>query len=102
MTLVLVMVTFPDVDSAKSMTAKVLENKLAACILRSKVNSSYLWEGQKQEDEEVVTLFKTNQDNLEQLEQYISNNHPYEIPAIVKINASANQDYQNWLNTILS
>ena len=90
MTLVLVMVTFPDVDSAKSMTAKVLENKLAACILRSKVNSSYLWEGQKQEDEEVVTLFKTNQDNLEQLEQYISNNHPYEIPAIVKINASAN------------
>ena len=90
MTLVLVMVTSPDVDSAKSMTAKVLENKLAACILRSKVNSSYLWEGQKQEDEEVVTLFKTNQDNLEQLEQYISNNHPYEIPAIVKINASAN------------
>jgi periplasmic divalent cation tolerance protein len=102
MTLVLVMVTFPDLDSAKSMTAKVLESKLAACILRSKVNSSYLWEGQKQEDEEVVTLFKTNQDNLEQLEQYISNNHPYEIPAIVKINASANQDYQNWLNTILS
>ena len=102
MTLVLVIVTFPNDHSAKSMIAKVLEQKLAACILRSKVNSSYLWDGQEQDEEEVVTLFKTNQDNFEQLEQYILKNHPYEIPAILKIDASANQDYQNWLNSIIS
>lgn len=102
MTLVLVMVTFPNDDSAKSIIAKVLEQKLAACILRSKVNSSYIWDGQKNEEDEVLALFKTSQHKIERLEQYISTNHPYEIPAILKINASANQDYQNWIDSIIS
>ena len=102
MALVLVMVTFPNDDSAKSMIDKVLEQKLAACILRSKVNSSYIWEGQEQDEEEVIALFKTIPSNFEQLEQYILENHPYEVPAILKIEASANQDYQNWVNGIIS
>ena len=102
MALVLVMVTFPNDDSAKSMIDKVLEQKLAACILRSKVNSSYMWEGQEQDEEEVIAIFKTIPTNFEQLEQYILENHPYEVPAILKIEASANQDYQNWVNGIIS
>ena len=102
MTLVLVMVTFPNDDSAKSIIAKVLQQKLAACILHSKVNSSYIWDAQKNEDDEVLVLFKTSQHKIERLEQYISKNHPYEIPAILKINASANQDYQKWIDSIIS
>ena len=102
MALVLVMVTFPNDDSAKSMIDKVLEQKLAACILRSKVNSSYMWEGQEQDEEEVIALFKTIPSNFEQLEQYILDNHPYDVPAILRIDALANQDYQNWVNGIIS
>ena len=102
MALVLVMVTFPDNDSAKSMIEKVLEQRLAACILDMEVNSSYIWEDQNQQDREVLVLFKTNQTNFEQLEQYISSNHPYDVPAILKIDASANQDYQKWLDSIIS
>ena len=102
MALVLVMVTFPNDDSAKSMIDKVLEQKLAACILRSKVNSSYMWKGQEQDEEEVVALFKTIPTNFEQLQEYILSNHPYDVPAILKIEASANQDYQNWVNGLIS
>ena len=102
MALVLVMVTFPDNDSAKSMIEKVLEQRLAACILDMKVNSSYIWEHQNQQEREVLVLFKTNQNNFEQLEQYISTNHPYDVPAILKIDASANQDYQKWIDSIIS
>ncbi len=102
MALVLVMVTFPDDDSAKSMIEKVLEQRLAACILHMEVNSSYIWENQNQQEQEVLALFKTNQTNFEQLEQYISTHHPYDVPAILKIDASANQDYQNWIDSIIS
>tara|TARA_B100001250_G_scaffold389337_1_gene388343 strand:- start:3 stop:311 length:309 start_codon:yes stop_codon:yes gene_type:complete len=102
MALVLVMVTFPDEDSAKSMIEKVLNEKLAACILHTQVNSSYIWQGQNQEEQEVLVLFKTNKTNFEQLEQYISTHHPYDVPAILKIDASANQDYQNWIDSIIS
>ena len=102
MALVLVMVTFPDNDSAKSMIEKVLEQRLAACILDMEVNSSYIWENQNQQEREVLVLFKTNQTSFEKLEQYISTNHPYEIPSILKIDASANQDYQKWIDSIIS
>ena len=102
MALLLVMVTFPDNDSAKSMIEKVLEQRLAACILDMEVNSSYIWENQNQQEREVLVLFKTNQNNFEQLEQYISTNHPYDVPAILKIDASANQDYQKWIDSIIS
>ena len=102
MALVLVMVTFPDDDSAKSMIEKVLEQRLAACILHMEVNSSYISENQNQQEQEVLALFKTNQTNFEQLEQYISTHHPYDVPAILKIDASANQDYQNWIDSIIS
>ena len=102
MALVLVMVTFPDNDSAKSMIEKVLEQRLAACILDMEVNSSYIWENQNQQEREVLVLFKTNQTSFEKLEQYISTNHPYDIPAILKIDASANQDYQKWIDSVIS
>ena len=102
MALVLVMVTFHDDDSAKSMIEKVLEQRLAACILHMEVNSSYIWKNQNQQEQEVLALFKTNQTNFEQLEQYISTHHPYDVPAILKIDASANQDYQNWIDSIIS
>ena len=102
MALVLVMVTFPDNDSAKSMIEKVLEQRFAACILDMEVNSSYIWENQNQHEREVLVLFKTSQANFEQLEQYISTNHPYDVPAILKIDASANQDYQKWIDSIIS
>ena len=102
MALVPVMVTFPDDDSAKSMIEKVLEQRLAACILHIEVNSSYIWKNQNQQEQEVLALFKTNQTNFEQLEQYISTHHPYDVPAILKIDASANQDYQNWIDSIIS
>lgn len=102
MALVLVMVTFPDDDSAKSMIEKVLEQRLAACILHMEVNSSFIWKNQNQQEQEVLALFKTKQTNFEQLEQYISTHHPYDVPAILKIDASANQDYQNWIDSIIS
>ncbi len=102
MALVLVVVTFPDDDSAKSMIEKVLEQRLAACILHMEVNSSFIWKNQNQQEQEVLALFKTNQTNFEQLEQYISTHHPYDVPAILKIDASANQDYQNWIDSIIS
>jgi len=102
MALVLFLVTFPDSDSAKSMIEKVLNERLAACILHTQVNSSFVWQGKNQEEQEVLTLFKTSQSNFEELEQYISKHHPYDIPAILRIDASANPDYQNWINSIIS
>ena len=101
MGLVLVLVTFPDEESAKSMVDIVLERKLAGCILTTSVKSAYFWQGEKQNDEEMISLFKTNESKIADLEKFILANHPYEIPAIIKLNASANEGYEHWLSNVI-
>ena len=102
MGLILVLVTFPDEKSANNIVDEVLERKLAGCILTTEVSSAYFWQNEKQSDEEMVSLFKTNDSNVDNLEKYILENHPYEVPAIIKLNASANTDYENWLTSNIS
>ncbi len=102
MALMLVLVTFPDDLTAKKMADEVLKNKLAGCILRSKVNSIYQWDGEKHDDEEVVLLLKTTEENVDALERFILSNHPYETPAIISLNARANDSYQQWLTSTMS
>jgi periplasmic divalent cation tolerance protein len=102
MGLILVLVTFPDEKSANNIVDEVLERKLAGCILTTEVSSAYFWQNEKQNDEEMVSLFKTNDSNIDNLEKYILENHPYEVPAMIKLNASANTDYENWLTSNIS
>ena len=96
------LVTFPDDLVAKKIIDEVLEHKLAGCILRSSVKSAYVWDGQKQGDDEIVTLFKTTEEKSPDLEKFILANHPYETPAILTMNATANSKYEQWLRTTLS
>ena len=102
MGLILVLVTFPNEESAEKIVDEVLERKLAGCILTTDVKSAYIWDGEKQNDKEIISLFKTDESKMENLESYILENHPYEVPAIIKLSASANTDYENWMASILS
>ncbi len=102
MGLILVLVTFPNEESAEKIVDEVLERKLAGCILTTDVKSAYIWDGEKQNDKEIISLFKTDESKMENLESYILENHPYEVPAIIKLSASANADYENWMASILS
>ncbi len=102
MGLILVLVTFPNEESAEKIVDEVLERKLAGCILTTDVKSAYIWDGEKQNDKEIISLFKTDESKMENLESYILENHPYEVPAIIKLSALANADYENWMASILS
>ena len=102
MGLILVLVTFPSEDSAAKIIDQVIDRKLAGCILTTDIKSAYIWNEEKHNDDEIMSLFKTTQSNLENLERYILENHPYEVPSIIKLNASANTSYENWIANILS
>ena len=94
----LVLVTHPNKEHAERITRGVIDAKLAACVLVTDVKSFYNWEGQLNEDDEVVTLLKTSTNNAAALEIYISTNHDYDVPAIISFQANANESYGNWLN----
>ena len=98
----LVLVTHPNKEHAERITRGVIDAKLAACVLVTDVKSFYNWEGKLNEDDEVVTILKTSTDKVEMLEKYIETNHDYDVPAIISIQANANENYGNWLGKELN
>ena len=98
----LVLVTHPNKEHAERITKGVIDAKLAVCVLISDVKSFYNWEGQLNEDDEVVTILKTSTNKFDDLEKYIETNHDYDVPAIISFQANANQAYSNWLNDQLN
>jgi periplasmic divalent cation tolerance protein len=98
----LVLVTHPNKEHAERITRGVIDAKLAACVLVTDVKSFYNWEGELNEDDEVVTILKTSGEKVTELQKYIETNHDYDVPAIISFQASSNQAYGNWLNDQLN
>jgi len=93
----LMLVTHPNREHAERITKGVIDAKLAACVLVTDVKSFYNWEGKLNEDDEVVTILKTSNGKVADLEKYIETNHDYDVPAIISFQANANESYGNWL-----
>ena len=98
----LVLVTHPNKEHAERITRGVIDAKLAACVLVTDVKSFYNWEGQLNEDDEVVAILKTSIEKVDDLEKYIETNHAHDVPAIISFQANANQIYGNWLGQQLN
>lgn len=42
--------------------------------------------------------YKTSDVKWKEAEQIILKNHPYEVPCVIKIEATANDSYESWVN----
>ena len=86
----IVYTTFPDVDSARQVAARLLESRLIACanILPGMI-SVFRWEGAVQDELEVAVILKTRSERLAELVSAVEAHHPYETPAILPIAVDA-------------
>lgn len=82
----LVLTTLPDQESAAQLARELIESRLAACVnVLSPCRSVYRWQGAIQEDKEHPLIIKTSVARYEDLEQFIRQSHPYELPEIVAV-----------------
>ncbi|MGI8967042.1 MAG: divalent-cation tolerance protein CutA [Limisphaerales bacterium] len=95
----LVLVTAPDLKTARRLVHNVVKNHLAACAnLIPKIESHFWWRGKLERANEILILFKTTKKNLPELEKNILENHPYDTPEFVVLSLSAgNSHYLDWL-----
>lgn len=101
MALILMLVTHPDEECAVRLSDGALEAGLAACILRAPVNSMYDWKGERCDENEVLTLFKTTPDKADLLEAWLIEAHPYVTPVIMRLGTRANEGYETWVRDSL-
>lgn len=91
--------TVPDQKTAQRIAQTLVHEGLAACVnLLPGITSVYRWEGEVQENSELLLLIKTQQARYNALEARIKELHPYQVPEIIahKIEAGS-KDYLDWI-----
>ncbi len=91
--------TFPDLETARSVSKKLLEYKLCACInVLEGADSLYWWEGKIQEEKEVIVFIKTKEQNISLLKEKIKELHPYQVPELIFLQIEEGlKEYLNWV-----
>lgn len=97
MSFIIVYVTHSNDIEAKKIWDYLLNKKLIACYNLFPITCAYWWNGVIENANEVVSLLKTRNENWEALKNEIEKNHPYKIPCIMKIEVSANDEYEKWI-----
>lgn len=85
----------PQYDVAAALARGLLEQRLAVCVtIIPAVTSLFVWDGQIVQETEVVMVVKTL--TPQGAADYLSEHHPYDVPAIITIAADANAAFQSW------
>ncbi len=97
--MVIIYTTFPDEKTARTVTKKLLVDRLAACVQFFPIESSYWWRGKLEEANEIACFVKTKKSLQNKVIEFISKNHPYEAPEIITLPINfVNKAYFDWLN----
>jgi len=95
--------TVANKSDAEKIGKILVEKRLGACVqIIGPVTSYFTWEGKLDSSQEYLCLIKSRDDLFAELEKFIKNNHPYEVPEIIAIPiAKGGKDYLNWMAAAL-
>jgi len=97
----IVLVTAPDLKTARKLARVALERRLVACAnLIPRIESHYWWEGRIESGAEVMLIMKTTRRHVRDLERAVLANHPYDTPEFVVVGLQGgNRRYLEWLGS---
>ena len=76
--------TVGNIQDARKIAQTLVEEQLVACVnIIPSVESVYSWKGNIENDEELVLIAKTTDDNVKKTIQRIKKLHSYELPDII-------------------
>jgi periplasmic divalent cation tolerance protein len=95
----LVLCTAPDPEVGAVLARGLVDARLAACVnLIPGMRSFYRWDDEVQDDGEVQMLIKTRRARLAEVEQWLTDNHPYDVPEVLALPITAGATaYLRWL-----
>ncbi len=96
---IVVYVTAPNEDEAAGIARALVEAKLAACVnIISNIRSIYRWQGNLEDDSEVLMIIKTRKELFDSLKTEVKKLHSYEVPEIIALPISlGSEDYLKWI-----
>ena len=86
-------------QEANRLSELLVREKLAACVQRQPITSTYCWKGELITDSEWLLLIKTKSKNFKDIEAVILANHSYDTPEIVQLSVdSGYSKYLAWID----
>ncbi len=97
--MLLVLTNAPDREAARRLADGLVAARLAACVnLLSECISVYRWKGVVETAAEIPVLIKTRAGLFTEVEAFILNHHPYEVPEVIAVPLGrASPAYLEWL-----
>ena len=91
-------------EEARKIGSELVISKLAACVnILENMSSIYMWQGEVQDDSEVVLIAKTTAACVPQLVEKVKSLHSYDCPCIVSLPVSGgNQAFLDWIQEEIS
>ena len=94
----LVMTTVDTEELARTLAARLLEKRLAACVQEVRINSHYRWDGELRHEPEILLLVKTSAAAAPAAMRLIEDIHSYDVPEIIALPVTAGLPaYLRWL-----
>ena len=95
----LVFSTVPDRDTGERIATALVRERLAACVnILPAVTSIYHWQGEVQQETELLLLIKTRTSRYPSLEERLTALHPYELPELIAVPIEAGlTGYLQWI-----
>ena len=99
MDIIVVYCTVPKKKLAKDIAKVLLKHKLAACVSQiENVRSTFSWDGEINEEKEILLMIKTRRTNYGKIKLVIEDMHPYTVPEIIALPiVDCSEDYLKWL-----
>ncbi|MEO1856722.1 MAG: divalent-cation tolerance protein CutA [Rubritalea sp.] len=100
MEVIIVCINFPDKNCARQIGTALIEKQLAACVnIIPEIESIYRWKGKVCAEKEVMAMVKTTLSRYKQLEKYVLESHPYDVPEVVSFPLNkGSETYLNWVH----
>jgi periplasmic divalent cation tolerance protein len=99
MEITFIYITAGSLDEAKAIGKALVSDRLAACVnIIDNMNSMYWWEGEIQDDREVVIIAKTKAERVSDVVEKVKSIHSYDCPCIVSLPVlGGNKDFLDWV-----
>jgi periplasmic divalent cation tolerance protein len=96
---VLISTTTATMEEARAIASRLVEEQLAACVqIVDPITSVYTWQGNIEDEREVLLLIKSTQDLVSPVADLLDRIHPYEVPElIVTPIVDGSTAYLSWL-----
>ena len=103
MNIVVIQTTCGTKEEARKIAKVLIEEKLAACVQMSEIESFYQWKNEFCCDNETLLNIKTIKENFEKIKSKIKELHSYDLPEIIQLDiTNTSEEYLKFIkgNTI--